>query len=799
MGECTAQKISLVFEKDVAYKVIDVEVPTDGDYMIDMVVNASATQKENLKVIIDDRKLADEIIVSKKDAWTMSSMKNSKDGKESTTFLTKGKHQIKMTFGNIEIPNTDEISIYRNGTTAKLSINKYSEYINNLKVNKLPSDYLSWKKKNKGARVAPNPKGNYEHELDVPITYTYTETFFLNQGQQVSFETKNATTDPVMYFYNAFTGQVVNSNESWINDDFNGLNSYISVTIPTTGTYLLMVRAYGNWYEANNYGVGTCDIWKDGVAYKSSVPVAGRSFFSAAKLNQNVNFFTAKLSAGSDSRIFVSGVGTISKIEFTNDDYNFGSGNFSWGLSSRVKPLWGSQPSPFIQLSAYSISSVGTCDIYSNLLNSTVTSSFPNLKVDDAIQSAPATPLSSDPFAYNCGSWAGGISTFWFWPNEFSQWRPSNGDYLTAFDNFYGNNPKRYTGAYTYTRSGANASNGAVALWANPNWFNEPGNPTKYTHASVTKPGNDNPHGYDWESKPGQLMRTFHPRDALNNLSPNGYGNIVAYYRYTGVNAARMDADSKDISLEESIEKGLSVMDKVEFDLEEKDKLDKSCQKIESKTADEFDKLLKELENEPINPELEKFSSYRIIYGGSKTYKALQDWCLKQGKSIYPLLISKYAVNKPWMLLLAEDVLASQYPDVLKLVKKENIDKPNDERNVYIVRTSEMNCMRFLKKLVKNIDGQNTKNSLGQNYPNQMEAQTTINFETENNSEVSINVYDDKGNLVKTLVDNVNQEAGKHTITWDGTNNEGRKMPSGVYIYRLVTPNFSDSKRILIK
>ena len=339
-------------------------------------------------------------------------------------------------------------------------------------------------------------------------------------------------------------------------------------------------------------------------------------------------------------------------------------------------------------------------------------------------------------------------------------------------------------------------------MWANPNWINAPyetGNPTKYTHASVTKPGNDNPHGYDWESKPGGLMRTFHPRDALSNLNPNGYGNIVTYYRYTGVNAARISADSKDISLEESIEKGLSVMDKVEFDLEEKGKIDKSCQKIESKISGEFDRLVNELENEPINPEYEKFSSYRAIYGGGNAYKALQEWCLKQGKSIYPLLISKYSVNKPWMLLLADDVLVSQYPDVLKSVKEDNLKNHSDERGTYIVRTSEMNCMRFLKRLIKNIEILKSTNSLGQNYPNAMDSQTTINFEIENNSQVSINVYDDKGNLVKTLIDNENQDAGKHTIIWDGKNNNGIKMPNGIYIYRLVTPNYSDSKRILIK
>ena len=412
MGECTTQKISLVFDKDVAYKVIDIEVPTDGNYMIDMVVNASATQKENLKVIVDDRKLADEIIVSKKDAWAMSSMKNSKDGKESTTFLAKGKHQIKMTFGNIEIPMTDEIMVSRLGNVAKLNTNKHDEYVSALKGQVMPSDYLSWKKKNKGARIAPNPRGNYDHEVDISFKYTYYESFYFTQGQTVTFNTKNSNADPVMYlFYETIA--TISPSASWVNDDSNGtVESLISVTIPTTGYYALLIRAYGNT-NGQNFGSGVSDLWKDGVLYKSSVPVAGTSYQQAnIKPNQNVNFFTTKMSSGADTRLYVSG-NTLAPIETQNDDYFGGGGDFSWGLSSRIKTLWASQPLPFVQVNAYSISSIGTCDVYHNVLNSTVTSSFPNLKPDDAIQSAPATG-NSGTGAYNCGSWAGGVTDFWF-------------------------------------------------------------------------------------------------------------------------------------------------------------------------------------------------------------------------------------------------------------------------------------------------------------------------------------------------------------------------------------------------
>jgi hypothetical protein len=565
-----------------------------------------------------------------------------------------------------------------------------------------------------------------------------------------------------MYFL-SINNPTVDPLASWVNDDYNGLNSYISVTIPTTGSYLLLVRAYGNYSSSNNYGAGVCDLWKDGSAYRVGVPVAGWSSGGGlAKFNQNVNFFTGKLSLNSDTRLFVAG-GFTSQINFQNDDYDRSLSNFSWALSSRVKASWGTQPTPFVQVNAYSISSIGTCDVYMNVLNAVVPSIFPNMKVDDAIQSAPATNGPRTPDGYNCASWAGGVTNFWFWPDDdqFSPWIPANRNYLTAFDNFYGNNPARYSGAYTYTRTGADASNASLALWANPNLdiSYEPYNSSRYTHVSATKPGNDNPHGYDWESKPGRGMRTFHVKDALNNLSFSGYGNIVGYYKYTGTNAARQSADSKDISMEESLERGLSSMDKVEFDSDDLIKLDRMNQKIQTNTRNEFISYFNELENSRINPELEHFSSRRMVYGNMKEYNKLKEWCLKQGKSIYPLLISKFDVNKPYMLLLASDVLSSQHMDILEIVKKDNSKNQNDERGAYIIRTSEMNCMRFLKKLISKMDGDDSKNqanSLGQNYPNEMESSTTINFEVENDMDVSLMIYDNKRELLAKNLDKYN-------------------------------------------
>jgi hypothetical protein len=73
--------------------------------------------------------------------------------------------------------------------------------------------------------------------------------------------------------------------------------------------------------------------------------------------------------------------------------------------------------------------------------------------------------------------------------------------------------------------------------------------------------------------------------------------------------------------------------------------------------------------------------------------------------------------------------------------------------------------------------------SLGQNYPNPFNATTQIDFRT-SGGEVSLAVYDITGALVKTLVDG-SLEAGSHSIIWNGKDNSGSDVASGIYFYRL--------------
>lgn len=85
---------------------------------------------------------------------------------------------------------------------------------------------------------------------------------------------------------------------------------------------------------------------------------------------------------------------------------------------------------------------------------------------------------------------------------------------------------------------------------------------------------------------------------------------------------------------------------------------------------------------------------------------------------------------------------------------------------------------------------------LDQNYPNPFNPVTTIRYEVPRNSWISLTVFDVLGRSVRSLVRTVNV-AGVHSVSWDGRDDLGRLVGSGVYIYRLVTPDITMSRKLL--
>jgi hypothetical protein len=87
--------------------------------------------------------------------------------------------------------------------------------------------------------------------------------------------------------------------------------------------------------------------------------------------------------------------------------------------------------------------------------------------------------------------------------------------------------------------------------------------------------------------------------------------------------------------------------------------------------------------------------------------------------------------------------------------------------------------------------------ALKQNYPNPFNPNTTINFELNKPQLVEISVYTIEGKLVRNLIAE-DMPVGPHEITWNGRDNAGALVSSGVYLYRLQVGDFVEAKRMVL-
>ena len=74
---------------------------------------------------------------------------------------------------------------------------------------------------------------------------------------------------------------------------------------------------------------------------------------------------------------------------------------------------------------------------------------------------------------------------------------------------------------------------------------------------------------------------------------------------------------------------------------------------------------------------------------------------------------------------------------------------------------------------------------LKQNYPNPFNPSTVIAFELKIRSEVLLEIYDVAGRRIRTLIDREPKTATRQLATWDGTDESGRLVASGIYLYKL--------------
>ena len=84
-----------------------------------------------------------------------------------------------------------------------------------------------------------------------------------------------------------------------------------------------------------------------------------------------------------------------------------------------------------------------------------------------------------------------------------------------------------------------------------------------------------------------------------------------------------------------------------------------------------------------------------------------------------------------------------------------------------------------------------------QNYPNPFNSQTTILFDVVEKTHVTLRIYNILGQQIHTLINAVLQP-GRKRVVWSGTDRLHRKVPSGLYVYRLETRDRVESRKMIL-
>ncbi len=113
--------------------------------------------------------------------------------------------------------------------------------------------------------------------------------------------------------------------------------------------------------------------------------------------------------------------------------------------------------------------------------------------------------------------------------------------------------------------------------------------------------------------------------------------------------------------------------------------------------------------------------------------------------------------------------------------------------------TSEIAVIEVLPTAISEFDQGliPTDYALGTNYPNPFNPTTNITFAIPRTSRVKVEIFNTLGRKIKTLMD-ATLNTGYHTLHWNGLNDNGQTIPTGVYFYRMQTESFTDTKKMVL-
>jgi len=748
-------------------------------------------------------------------------------GEASAVFLKEGVNTIAVEGKLPHIPNIGYVKLSPVKEKVAISDSRYRAFLDEIqrKTNDLQAPKL---KTATDAVKLSDPHYSYTFEYDVPFQYTTLEFAFVEKAN----ETIHVTTSPGLsgtleHYVSIFYINDENPNE--IKTDGNSIivrsnAGYVdtSYVAKRPGRYFVMLRA------VNNNSSGVVNMTINGSIY-SNMPVTcsrhkahqGADIYNNNTIKYNTITYNFRGTDYYDTYMMVFEDDTIAPSKVVA--YKSASDlEEYWGIyMMRFKHAFTSPSEAFILSIQWPSASTVTCDLYSGLQQGGSDDVFISMDANDEANAY-----------YNCFSWAGGITAYGFYDYTksdtiWNRYCDGAANKLACFKNFYGNVNaagaycQRYTGASTYAFVPHNGVwTGVIDLWGNRGSDMINYTDSNPEHATITKGSDSNEHGLLWESKWDYQGRSWHSR--TSSMVAGSYGEIVGHFVKTGIATSPLSqalyaknskADKSEdqlsfeqgISLDESIARGLSVLESVQFSDGEIKILESLKDKIPDSESMTFERKYQQWKE--VRKDVFDTRQYRKNTE-CREYTDLRDYCIGQGQRIWPLIFEKYNENRPQDLGLLGEVTLSGNDHNMKIAKAimENNDKNQyTAEGSYIVRSSYTNAMLYVKQLLhelssldtikqKDDDGISYSNSDPFNVRNNAASnEIAIEFKLDKPAAVVLSIWDINGREMTRLLNTRSLASGEYQYSWHYPNNY-----KGVFFVKyLVNGNVNIKKVIL--
>lgn len=97
------------------------------------------------------------------------------------------------------------------------------------------------------------------------------------------------------------------------------------------------------------------------------------------------------------------------------------------------------------------------------------------------------------------------------------------------------------------------------------------------------------------------------------------------------------------------------------------------------------------------------------------------------------------------------------------------------------------------------LDGIPEQFQLSQNYPNPFNPETNFTYFVADKGQVSLAIYDLIGRRVRMLLQNESKGVGRYSIRWDGKDEFGNRVATGIYFARMVAGSFSQIRKVVLQ